>query len=260
DLHWQTEKPSSSSSTSVCTPTSVHLFNRVPLEDPRVGKRKPEVSGDASHQCDVLPESSSASEFQSSKKGRYKKHDDFETMRSSSFSYMGSPQHSSAEVFSSQSSSNVATYTHHFPKEQSCVTDTFGEEIHIVKDVPQNSLSQISVNYLSKIEAVQEMEPLNNVGTANSSEVSASENTAIPGPSSSTSTCSSEPSSEQPSTSHAQRKTSKTLSPDILHLLKGKDANTVTNILRTLSPFYPALQEVNLEILAQVLVNTGVLD
>lgn len=42
--------------------------------------------------------------------------------------------------------------------------------------------------------------------------------------------------------SQAQSKTSKTLSPDILQLLKGKDANTVTNILKTLSPFYPALQ------------------
>ncbi|XP_072268122.1 uncharacterized protein [Pyxicephalus adspersus] len=65
---------------------------------------------------------------------------------------------------------------------------------------------------------------------------------------------------ETPSTSQPQRKTSKTLSPDILQLLKGKDANTVTNILKTLSPFYPALQDVNLEILAQVLVNTGALD
>lgn len=47
---------------------------------------------------------------------------------------------------------------------------------------------------------------------------------------------------ETPSSSQGQRKTSKTLSPDILQLLKGKDANTVTNILKTLSPFYPALQ------------------
>lgn len=67
-------------------------------------------------------------------------------------------------------------------------------------------------------------------------------------------------SQESPSSSQAQRKTPKTLSPDILQLLKGKDANTVTNILKTLSPFYPALQDVNLEILAQVLVNTGALD
>ncbi|XP_073486810.1 uncharacterized protein [Aquarana catesbeiana] len=65
---------------------------------------------------------------------------------------------------------------------------------------------------------------------------------------------------ETPSSSQGQRKTSKTLSPDILQLLKGKDANTVTNILKTLSPFYPALQDVNLEILSQVLVNTGALD
>lgn len=65
---------------------------------------------------------------------------------------------------------------------------------------------------------------------------------------------------ETQSSSQVQRKTSKTLSPDILQLLKGKDANTVTNILKTLSPFYPALQDVNLEILAQVLVNTGALD
>ncbi|KAM4705069.1 uncharacterized protein WCC33_009917 [Rhinophrynus dorsalis] len=66
--------------------------------------------------------------------------------------------------------------------------------------------------------------------------------------------------SETETTTCPRDKTSKTLTPDILVLLKGKDVNTVTNILKTLSPFYPALQEVNIEMLAQVLSQTGALD
>ncbi|NP_001121227.1 uncharacterized protein LOC100158299 [Xenopus laevis] len=76
-------------------------------------------------------------------------------------------------------------------------------------------------------------------------------------PSSSTSN-----SCEQPSdaTSNTCGKTSKTLSPDLLKLLKGKDLSTVIKILKTIAPFYPALQEVNIEMFAQVLLHAGALD
>lgn len=175
---------------------------------------------------------------------------------------MGSPQQSSTEVSSSQSSSIAATYTHiSIPKEKSCVPETFGGEMQVVKDTPQNSISQNTLNDShSKIEVVKEIKSLNDTTTAETADLGAEKPTTVPGLSSSTSSCSSEPSSQKPSSSHTHGKTSKSLSPELLQLLKGKDANTVTNILRTISPFYPALQEINLEILAQVLINTGALD
>ncbi|MEE6510649.1 hypothetical protein FKM82_030685 [Ascaphus truei] len=60
--------------------------------------------------------------------------------------------------------------------------------------------------------------------------------------------------------STAHNLTSKHLTPVVLQLLKGKDIATVTNILKTLSPFYPELQQVNLAVFARVLSETGVLD
>ncbi|XP_066435347.1 uncharacterized protein [Eleutherodactylus coqui] len=199
-------------------------------------------------------------EFRSGKKRPHKECDDPPTVHSSSSSsytnVMGSHQQSSSGG-SSRSSSIAATYTNvNNPKERSYVPEMFGGEIRTVTDTPhisQNSLKD-------KTSKIQEKDSLKGTCTAETSEVGAVENPANPGPSSSDGNCFSEARSERPSSSHTQGKTSKTLSPDILHLLKGKDANTVTNILRTLSPFYPALQDVNLEILAQVLVNTGALD
>ncbi|XP_063778975.1 uncharacterized protein LOC134927845 isoform X2 [Pseudophryne corroboree] len=43
------------------------------------------------------------------------------------------------------------------------------------------------------------------------------------------------------------------LSPEVLQLFKGKDKESIIHILKTLSPFYPALQEMNLEIFAKEL-------
>ncbi|XP_056376829.1 uncharacterized protein LOC130273673 isoform X2 [Hyla sarda] len=250
---WRTEEPSSS---SVYPPANVHSFDRVPakLEDTQGLKRKLVASED---DCGVLAESRGDSEFQSRKKRQDKQLDHFPTMHSSSsLSYMNdlkSPQRSSAEVSSSHSSSIAATYTHiSTSKVKPCVPETYGGGLHMVKDT-QNSFPQNSFNdNISQIEAVQEMDQLNDTDKAKTSDLRTEKNTAFPEPSASTSSNSYKPSPEKPSSSHTQGKTSKTLSPDILQLLKGKDANTVTNILRTLSPFYPALQDVNLEILAQV--------
>ncbi|XP_040288108.1 uncharacterized protein LOC121001209 [Bufo bufo] len=47
------------------------------------------------------------------------------------------------------------------------------------------------------------------------------------------------------------------LSPEVLQLFKGKDTNSIVHILKTLSPFYPALQELDLEEFAKVLSETG---
>ncbi|XP_075682929.1 uncharacterized protein LOC142651756 isoform X2 [Rhinoderma darwinii] len=47
------------------------------------------------------------------------------------------------------------------------------------------------------------------------------------------------------------------LSPEVLQLFKGKDSNSIVHILKTLSPFYPALQELDLEEFAKVLSKTG---
>lgn len=255
EIQWHTEEPSSS---SVCTPTRVRWFDTVPvnLEDTRRLKRKQEMSDDA-WKYDVYPESSRASEFQSIQKRPHRELANFSTMND-----MGSPQQSSTEVSSSQSSSIAANYTHiSIPKEKSCVPETFGGEMQVVKDTPQNSISLNTLNDShSKIEVVKEIKSLNDTTTAETADLGAEKHTTVPGLSSSTSSCSSEPSSQKPSSSHTHGKTSKSLSPELLQLLKGKDANTVTNILRTISPFYPALQEINLEILAQVLINTGALD
>ncbi|KAM3928962.1 uncharacterized protein RB166_006793 isoform 2-T2 [Leptodactylus fuscus] len=257
EMQWHTE----GLSTSVCTPPSVALFDSMPakLGDTRGVKRKPEVSEDSSHKCDIFSESRTASDFQSREKRPHKEFNYCSTMHSSSFSCINdtrSPTPSSVDLSSSRSSSNTATYTHiNIPKDSSC-----GGEMSFKKHTPQDRVSQNNLNNLSETEAVLEKESVNDTDTAETSDVGTERNTAVPGPSSSSSNCPYEPNFERPSSSHLQGKTSKTLSPDILQLLKGKDAHTVMNILRTLSPFYPALQEVNLEILAQVLVNTGALD
>ncbi|XP_072008983.1 uncharacterized protein [Engystomops pustulosus] len=52
---------------------------------------------------------------------------------------------------------------------------------------------------------------------------------------------------------HASRRQ---LSPEVLQLLKGKDMSSIVHILKTLSPFYPALQELDLEVFAEVLSKT----
>ncbi|XP_075171020.1 uncharacterized protein LOC142243229 [Anomaloglossus baeobatrachus] len=207
------------------------------LENAKGLKRKPEVSEYGSYEFNSPLDIGSTSEFQSTKRSNYKEHYNFPTMHSSSFSNMNvmvSPQHSSAEVSSSHSSFIADTYSKSsVPNEKFCVSEIFGGAMQMVKTTPQNSVSQ------------------NSFYEDNS-------NIALPGPSCSSSSF--ETNSEMPSSSKSQGKTSKGLSPDILQLLKGKDANTVRSILRTLSPFYPALQEVNLEMLSQVLVNTGALD
>uniref|UniRef100_A0A8C5M356 Uncharacterized protein n=1 Tax=Leptobrachium leishanense TaxID=445787 RepID=A0A8C5M356_9ANUR len=66
--------------------------------------------------------------------------------------------------------------------------------------------------------------------------------------------------SETVSASHSSGKTSKALTPDVINLLKGKDVDTVIKILKTIAPFYPALQDVNIDMFAQVLFYTGALD
>ncbi|MEE6510658.1 hypothetical protein FKM82_030686 [Ascaphus truei] len=85
-------------------------------------------------------------------------------------------------------------------------------------------------------------------------------NPVVANPPSCTTSSSHGQSSETQPTNIMLGRTSKVLTSDLLELLKGKDVNTVTNILKTLSPFYPALQEVNLAIFAKVLVETGALD
>ncbi|XP_041422140.1 uncharacterized protein LOC108719053 isoform X4 [Xenopus laevis] len=50
------------------------------------------------------------------------------------------------------------------------------------------------------------------------------------------------------------------LTPELLQLLKGKDVNLIIETLKTISPFYPALQKVNLEELAKVISETGALE
>ncbi|XP_073534664.1 uncharacterized protein [Phyllobates terribilis] len=47
------------------------------------------------------------------------------------------------------------------------------------------------------------------------------------------------------------------LSPEVLQLFKGKDANHIVHMLEKLSPFYPALQELDLEVFAEALSKTG---
>ncbi|KAM3928955.1 uncharacterized protein RB166_006787 isoform 2-T2 [Leptodactylus fuscus] len=47
------------------------------------------------------------------------------------------------------------------------------------------------------------------------------------------------------------------LSPEVLQLFKGKDTTSIVNILKTLSPFYPALQELDLEVFAKGLSKNG---
>ncbi|XP_073534659.1 uncharacterized protein [Phyllobates terribilis] len=250
-MQWHTEDTSS--------PVSTYSFSMpIQLENAKGLKRKPEVSEDASYKFHAPVYISSPSELQSRKKSNYMEHYDFPTMQSSSSNMNGmvSPQHSSAEVSSSHSSSISDTYRKSsVPNEKAFVSKTFGGEMQMVKDTSQNSISQNkSYGNISNVKAIQGTKSLNDADT------DAVNNTAVPGPSCSTRNCSLEPASEKPSSSQPQGKTAKALSPDILQLLKGQDANTVTNILRTLSPFYPALQEVNLDMLAQVLVNTGVLD
>ncbi|CAH2283699.1 Hypothetical predicted protein [Pelobates cultripes] len=71
---------------------------------------------------------------------------------------------------------------------------------------------------------------------------------------------SNKPPLESPSSSNATGKTSNTLTPDILKLLKGKDIDSVITCLKALAPFYPALQDVNIEMFAQVLANVGALE
>ncbi|CAJ0966276.1 unnamed protein product [Ranitomeya imitator] len=175
------------------------------------------------------------------KKSKNMEHYELPTMHSSSsnINVMVSPQQSSSEVSAPHSSSNADTYRKSsVPNEK--VSNTFGGEM-------QNSISQKrSYDNTSNIKPVQETKSLNDADRAKPFDLGAEENTAVPGPSCSTSNCSLEPSSETPSSSSSskpQGKTSNTLSPDILQLLKGQDASTVTNILRTLSPFYPALQD-----------------
>ncbi|XP_077125763.1 uncharacterized protein LOC143782314 isoform X3 [Ranitomeya variabilis] len=47
------------------------------------------------------------------------------------------------------------------------------------------------------------------------------------------------------------------LSPEVLQLFKGKDTNHIVRMLEKLSPFYPALQELDLEVFAEALSKTG---
>ncbi|KAM4028355.1 uncharacterized protein ACNLHF_023742 isoform 2-T2 [Anomaloglossus baeobatrachus] len=47
------------------------------------------------------------------------------------------------------------------------------------------------------------------------------------------------------------------LSPDVLQLFKGKATNHIVDMLKTLSPFYPALQDLDLEVFAESLSKTG---
>ncbi|XP_072008991.1 uncharacterized protein [Engystomops pustulosus] len=255
-MQWHTEEPSSS---SMGIP-SVHSFDSVPLklDVSRGVKRKPEVFEEALREADELPESSSSLGFHKRKRTLNKEMDQSSSVQSS-FPHtndVGFHLHSLAEVSSSYSPSIPDTNTHiNIPKEILCVPETSGREKQMMrKDVPQAITQNIS-----KIEDFQESKSINDSDTAETNKGD-ERNGAVPGPSSSNTNYSYEPASEKPSTNYPQGRTSKTLSPDILQLLKGKDAHTVTNILRTLSPFYPALQEVNLEILAQVLVNTGALD
>ncbi|XP_075068975.1 uncharacterized protein LOC142158671 isoform X2 [Mixophyes fleayi] len=67
------------------------------------------------------------------------------------------------------------------------------------------------------------------------------------------------PSSSSDSTSPSSRShdSGRHLSPEVLQLFKGKDTDSIIRILRTLTPFYPALKELNLEIFAEVLSETG---
>ncbi|XP_073443924.1 uncharacterized protein [Dendrobates tinctorius] len=257
EMAWHTED----SSSPVCTSS---FSTPIQPENGKGVKRKPEESQDASYKFHAPLSISSPTESSSRKKSNYMEHYDFPTMHSSSnTNIMVSPQQSSSEVSSSHSSSIADTYRKSsVPNEK--VSKTFGGEMQLVKDTLQNSISQKrSYDNVSNIKAVQETKSLNDAARAKTFDLGAEENTAVPGPSCSTSNCSLEPSSETPSTSSSsqpQGKTSKSLSPEILQLLKGQDASTVTNILRTLSPFYPALQDINLDMLSQVLVNTGVLD
>ncbi|XP_077125757.1 uncharacterized protein LOC143782313 isoform X2 [Ranitomeya variabilis] len=255
EMQWHTE----ASSTPVCTyPVSMPIQ----AENARGLKRKPEESEFSSYGLHAPLNINSPTESPYRKKSNYMEHYELPTMHSSSsnINVMVSPQQSSAEVSSPHSSSNADTYRKSsVPNEK--VSNTYGGEMQMVKDTPQNRISQ--KRSYDNIKVVQETKSVNDADRAKPFDLGAEENTAVPGPSCSTSNCSLEPSPEKPSSSSSskpQGKTSNALSPDILQLLKGQDASTVTNILRTLSPFYPALQEVNLEVLAQVLVNTGALD
>ncbi|XP_069586640.1 uncharacterized protein [Ranitomeya imitator] len=250
-MQWHTEDSSS--------PVSTYQFNMPKQAENAKGlKRKPEESEFSSYDFHAPRNINSPTESPYRKKSKNMEHYELPTMHSSSsnINVMVSPQQSSSEVSAPHSSSNADTYRKSsVPNEK--VSNTFGGEM-------QNSISQKrSYDNTSNIKPVQETKSLNDADRAKPFDLGAEENTAVPGPSCSTSNCSLEPSSETPSSSSSskpQGKTSNTLSPDILQLLKGQDASTVTNILRTLSPFYPALQEVNLEVLAHVLVNTGALD
>ncbi|XP_053571742.1 LOW QUALITY PROTEIN: uncharacterized protein LOC128661517 [Bombina bombina] len=59
---------------------------------------------------------------------------------------------------------------------------------------------------------------------------------------------------------HEKASQSKQLTPEMLHFFKGKDVNTVVEILTYLTTFYPALKQVNLEIFARILSEVGNLD
>ncbi|KAM5158098.1 uncharacterized protein ACMZJ9_009351 isoform 2-T2 [Mantella aurantiaca] len=185
----------------------------------------------------ILPSSECGNGKLGSQSRNLKKYEDsdeipFMSAQSISHRYQDPPQPISLDGFVSQSCSSTSPY-------HSNVTDSIFFSTH----------SHVSGPF--RMEQNSEHSPCVSQNSLNTGmEIDESESSSLQ--SSST--------QATPSSSQTQRKTSKTLSPDILQLLKGKDANTVTNILKTLSPFYPALQDVNLEILAQVLVNTGALD
>ncbi|KAM5158099.1 uncharacterized protein ACMZJ9_009351 isoform 3-T3 [Mantella aurantiaca] len=212
----------------------------------------------------ILPSSECGNGKLGSQSRNLKKYEDsdeipFMSAQSISHRYQDPPQPISLDGFVSQSCSSTSPY-------HSNVTDSIFFSTHSHVSGPfrmeQNSEHSpcVSQNSLNTGKDVKANSGSKSFVISSDFEITAPSDLGMEIDESESSSLQSSSTQATPSSSQTQRKTSKTLSPDILQLLKGKDANTVTNILKTLSPFYPALQDVNLEILAQVLVNTGALD
>ncbi|XP_068092732.1 uncharacterized protein [Hyperolius riggenbachi] len=260
------EAPSTSTS-SMCSMTDAHAFERLNVKVEADCGEKATSEGIPSW-LDAFPESSSASDSPGGKRRKLEDPDEMPYMFSSSSAvhrYDKTPTLTSVNVTltqpsstSSASSSYSTKYTDHRAPEPKA-----SDPHYAVFQDDQNTAHSSNVAQVGRITNtdVDDESEIRSATLPRSPEVKTQPGLDVDDEDDDLyATSPPNGSEEAQSSSQSQGKTSKALSPDILQLLKGKDATTVTNILKTISPFYPALQDVNLEILAQVLVNTGALD
>ncbi|KAE8597461.1 hypothetical protein XENTR_v10016479 [Xenopus tropicalis] len=172
--------------------------------------------------------------------------------------------HSSSTFFYSDDSTNVSGHAQCYSAGDSTLqSSSFTEVSH--SSFPLGNLRESKVydqNTYSQSELPHTEAASVTPSVSDSVNLSLSYDHSVPADTDQTSSTSNlnEQPSETDATSSTSGKTSKTLSPDLLKLLKGKDLSTVIKILKTLAPFYPALQEVNIEMFAQVLLHAGALE